>query len=178
MPGRTADRRVDAGRIGALIVGAAAAWAFAGCAGGRIEGGIYHSSKGYRVTLPGTEWTVAQDSRADLELRHRASPAGILANASCDGRAAAGLGVLTRHLLMGFDGRAMLERDDVDVNGRRAAHTVLEGRLGAGDAPVRVETYVLKDARCVYDFAYVAPPASFEAWRAEFRRLVESFVTE
>jgi hypothetical protein len=43
---------------------------------------------------------------------------------------------------------------------------------------VRVETYVLKDARCVYDFAYVAPPASFEAWRAEFRRLVESFVTE
>ena len=79
---------------------------------------------------------------------------------------------------MGFQRRATVERGEVDVNGRRAAHTVLEGRLAAGDAPVRVETYVMKDARCVYDFAYAAPPASFETGRAAFRRLVESFATE
>lgn len=162
----------------ALGVGAAAACVLAGCAGGRIESGVYHSSKGYRVALPGPEWSVAEDGGADLELRHRAAPAGMLANASCDGRAAAGLDALARHLVMGFRDRATLERDEVEVNGRPAAHTVLEGRLGSHAAPVRVETYVLKDARCVYDFAYAAPPASFETWRAEFRRFLESFAKE
>ncbi len=163
----------------ALAVGAAAACALGGCASGRIESGVYHSSKGYRVALPGPEWTVREGGRADLELRHRASAAGILANASCDGHAGApGLDALARHLLMGFRDRVTLERGDVEVNGRLAAHTVLDGQLGSRDAPVRVEAYVLKDARCVYDFAYAAPPASFETWRADFQRLVESFATE
>ncbi len=163
----------------ALGIGAAAACVLGGCAGGRIESGVYHSSKGYRVALPGPEWSVAEDSRADLELRHRAVPAGMLANASCAGGAtAAGLETLARHFLFGFRGRATLERGEVEVNGRPAAHAVLDGRVASGDGPVRVETYVLKDARCVYDFAYAAPPGSFETWRAEFRRLVESFATE
>jgi hypothetical protein len=162
----------------ALAVGAAAACALGGCASGRIESGVYHSSKGYRVALPGPEWTV-RDGRADLELRHRASPAGILANASCDRRAPTpGLDALARHLLMGFRGRVTLERGDVEVNGRLAAHTVLDGQLGSRDAPMRVEAFVLTDARCVYDFAYAAPPATFETWRADFQRLVESFATE
>lgn len=162
-----------------MVVGAAAVWAFTGCAGGRIEGGVYRSSKGYRVALPGPDWGVAEDSRADLELRHRGAAAGMLANASCDGRAAApALDVLARHLLLGFQGRVTLERGEVELNGRQAAHTVVDGHLGPRDSPVRVETYVLKDARCVYDFAYAAPLASFEAWRPAFRRLVESFATE
>ena len=45
-------------------------------------------------------------------------------------------------------------------------------------APTRIEAYVLKDQGCVYDFAYAAPPASFEAWRADFRRFVESFAKD
>jgi hypothetical protein len=36
----------------------------------------------------------------------------------------------------------------------------------------------MKDERCVYDFALVAPSALFETWRAAFGRLVESFATE
>jgi hypothetical protein len=170
---------VDARGLVALVAGTAAACALAGCAGGRIESGVFHSPKGYRVTLPGPEWTVAAGGRADLELRHREGAAGILANASCgNGAARPSLDALTRHLLLGFRGRVTLEREDEDVSGRRAAHTVVDGRLGPGDAPVRVETYVLKDARCVYDFAYVAPPGTFETWRPGFRRLVESFASE
>jgi hypothetical protein len=170
---------VDVRRLAALVVGAAAACALAGCAGGRIESGVYHSSKGYRVTLPGPEWTVADASEADLELRHRTAAAGMLANATCEGRARAPrLDALARHLVMGWQSRTTIERGEADVGGRRAAHAVLDGRLAAREAPVRVEIYVMQDARCVYDFAYAAPPASFEAWRATFRRLVESFATE
>ena len=34
---------------------------------------------------------------------------------------------------------------------------------------------MLKDARCVYDFLYVAPVDGFEAGRPAFRAFVESF---
>ena len=54
----------------ALALGAVIA--FTGCAGRRIENGVYHSDKGYRLTLPGPDWSVAADSKADLELRQRA----------------------------------------------------------------------------------------------------------
>jgi hypothetical protein len=151
----------------------------AGCAGKRIESGVFYSPKGYRVGVPGTEWTVVESSGADLEVRHREAPAAILANATCGDRTpASGLDVLSRHLLMGFQSRAMVEWGDVSVNGRRAAHAVLDSRLAAGDELTRVETYVMKDGRCVYDFALVAPSASFESWRAAFGQLVSSFATE
>ena len=163
----------------ALALGVVAAGLMAGCAGRRIEGGVFHSPKGYRVALPGGEWTVAEESESDLELRHRTTPAAMLANAQCGGRALArSLDVLSRHLLMGFQSRTTVERGEVAVHGRRAAHTVLDGRLSAKDDSVRVETYVMTDELCVYDFAYAAPPRSFETWRAAFRRFVESFATE
>ena len=150
-----------------------------GCAGRRIESGVFHSSKGYRVGIPGAEWTVIEASGADLELRHRTAPVAMLANATCgEATPAARLDVLSRHLLMGFQSRAIVEWEDVAVDGRRAVHAVLDGRLAAGEALTRVETYVMKDERCVYDFALVAPPESFETWRTAFRELVDTFATE
>jgi hypothetical protein len=43
---------------------------------------------------------------------------------------------------------------------------------------VRVESYTVKDRRCVYDLLYVASPASFEASREDFARFVGSFAPE
>src|SRR5262249_62039439 len=56
-----------------------------GCAVKRIENGVYHSSKGYRVAIPNAEWTLVDEGPADLSLRHRASAAGMAVNATCDG---------------------------------------------------------------------------------------------
>ena len=159
--------------LGAVIV-------LTGCAAGhRIENGIYHSIKGYRLSLPGADWSVATDSKADLELRHQDGLAAMLANAECDERARSrSAGLLLGHLLIGLRDRATIEQGEVSVNGRVALHRVLDGRVAADGAPTRIEAYVLKDDACVYDFAYAAPPAAFEAWRAEFRRFVESFAKE
>ena len=55
-----------------------------GCAMKRIEHGIYHSPKGYRVTTPSAQWVPVDDSPADLELRHRSASAGMAANAVCE----------------------------------------------------------------------------------------------
>jgi hypothetical protein len=145
----------------ALALGAVIA--FTGCAGRRIENGVYYSTKGYRLTLPGADWSVAAESKADLELRHQDGMAAMLANAECDDRARSrSAGLLLGQLLIGL----------------HALHRVLDGRVAADGAPTRIEAYVLKEEGCVYDFAYVAPPSSFDAWRADFRRFVESFAKE
>ena len=161
----------------ALALGAVIA--FSGCAGRRIENGVYHSDKGYRLTLPGPDWSVTADSKADLELRHQDGLAAMLANAECDDRAKSrSAGLLLGQLLIGLRDRATIEQNEVSVNGRQALHRVLDGRVAADGAPTRIEAYVVKDQSCVYDFAYAAPPAAFEAWRADFRRFVESFAKE
>jgi hypothetical protein len=162
-----------------LALALAAVMAFAGCAGRRIDNGVYHSEKGYCLTLPGTDWAVATDSKADLELRHQDGLAAMLANAECDERATSrSAGLLLGQLLIGLQDRATIEQNEVSVNGQQALHRVLDARAAADGAPTRIEAYVFKDQGCVYDFAYAAPPASFEAWRPDFHRFVQSFAKE
>jgi hypothetical protein len=171
--------RAGAGRAAPVAaVALAVVVVLAGCAG-RIRDGVFRSEHGFRVTLPGPEWTVVDDSRAELELRRAAGGAGMLAHATCRPDAVRrSYDVLERHLLLGLRDRATLEDGEVDVAGRRAHRRVVEGR--AHDAPtrVRIESYVLKDARCVYDLLYVASPAAFDGAHGDFRRFVQSFATE
>lgn len=163
----------------AVIVLGVVTLAIAGCAGTRIEGGVFSSAKGYRVEVPSGEWTVANDGQADLELRHRDGTAGIVVNASCGASRARGpLAVLARHLLSGLRDRSVVVREDVSVNGTTARHAVVDGRLADGGAPVRLEVYVMRDERCLYDFLYAASPETFDARRADFERVVRTFATE
>ena len=169
--------RAGAGRGAAVVV--AVTLVLGACAGQRIVGGIYRAPTGYQVTLPGSAWVVAEDSRADLELRHRTATAGMLVNAACDPAVARrDPDVLARHLVFGLRDRTVVETGEIPVNGRVASHRVLEGRMRPSDARVRIESYTLKSDRCVYDLLYVAAPSVFDAWRADFRRFVDSFVTE
>jgi len=166
-----AARRAAALAVATLALGA--------CAGRRIENGVYHAPSGYRVAVPAGGWDVVGDSRADLELRQRAAAAGMLANGFCDARTARhDWAALTLQLLLGLRDRVTLASDEVPVNGRTAAHRLLEGRMRDSDQRVRIEAYTLKDERCVYDLLYVAAPAAFEAWRPDFQRFVDSFHDE
>ena len=150
-----------------------------GCAVKRIENGVYHSSKGYRVVIPGNEWAPFDESPADLELRHRASPAGMAIHVVCEGAAPRrATDALARQLLIGLRDRALIERGSTEIGGRPASRAVLDGRLDGSPARVRMETLVMADGRCVYDFMYVAPPATFDTTRADFTRFVDSFRTE
>jgi hypothetical protein len=161
-------------RAGALAVGLALV--LDGCAGRRLVDGVFHAPSGYRVALPGPAWEVAPDSRADLELRHRTAPAGMLANAVCDPAVARRADdVLARHLLLGLRDREVREANEAPVNGRVASHRLLEGRMRQTGERVRIESYTLKDDRCVYDLLYVAAPGAFDAWRSDFQRFVDSF---
>jgi hypothetical protein len=169
--------RVRAGGAIALL----AAVAVASCATGtRIEGGVYRAPSGYRVTVPGAEWDVMTDEargfRTDLQLRHRDGRAAMLAHGACEGAAARrSFDILTRHVLVGLRDRTVVEDGSAQVNGRTAAHTVVDARRRQSDERVRVESYVVKDERCVYDLLFVAVPDVFEARRPAFQSFVNSF---
>src|SRR6185436_11780926 len=111
-----------------------------GCAGNRIDNGVYHSPKGYRVAIPGDAWTPVADSPADLELRHRGAAGLIAANAICDGtmnRRSSRL--LARQLLIGVQDRRTVERGEIEVAGRPAARDVIDARQEGSEARVRIE---------------------------------------
>lgn len=168
-----------AGARRAALVAAAVGVALTGCAGRHLRDGVYRSEHGFRVTVPGPGWAVVDESRAELELRRADGGAGMLVHATCRPDAVRrSHGLLARQVLLGLRERATLEAEEADVAGRRALHQVVEGRPRGGDGRMRVESYVLKGARCVYDLLYVAPPDAFDGARDDFRRFVHSFVME
>jgi hypothetical protein len=166
-------------RAAACAAALAGVLALAACAGPSIENGVYRARSGYRVTLPRAGWEVDRDSGADLALRHQSGSAAMLVNGLCDVPAVDRRpDVLVRQLMFGLRDRVVVESGEVPVNGRMAAHTVMEGRMKTSDARVRIESYVVKGEHCVWDLLYTAEPASFDASRGDFQALVESFVTD
>jgi hypothetical protein len=149
----------------------------AGCSTSRIQNGIFYSAKGYQVGVPQDGWLVEPAPRVDLELKRAAPPAGMLVDATCEG---AGLrrplAVLARHLTFGLTKRLTVESDTWTVGGRPAAHSVIKGRRDG--AEVAVEAVVLKGARCIHDFLYVAPVGRFEDGRRDFKAFVQSFAED
>jgi hypothetical protein len=164
----------------ASVAGLGIALALAACAGRQAsDSGPYRSSKGFRVVLPGGDWHVMRESRADLELRHRQVRAGILVNASCNrGQAQQTLAALDRQILAGFSLRDVQTRETISVAGRQASHIVLEGQTSPQGERVRVELLAVRGDRCVYDLVYAAAPADFARGREDFQRLVATFTLE
>ena len=157
-----------------------AALVLSGCATGgpRVENGVFRAPERFRVTVPGAEWDVAAASRAELELRHRATRAGISANVECGGEAARrDVTVLARRLFLGLRSR-VLENGTATLGGAPAMRAVVEARVSGSDDPMRLEAYVMKAEGCVYDLVYAAPAASFEEQRPDFQRFIDSFVKE
>lgn len=169
--------RARAGRA-ALITSVVIATAVTGCAGRRLQDGTYRSEHGYRVTVPGPGWAVVDESAADLELRRADGQAGMLAAATCGPLVRHRYTDLGRHLLLGLRERETLEDDEASLAGYKGAHLVVEGRMRESKQRVRIESYTVKNERCVYDLLYVASPAAFEASRADFEQFVRSFTAD
>jgi hypothetical protein len=156
--------------IGSLLV----AVLVAGCSASHIENGVFYSTKGFQVSLPPQGWAVKPGGSAELELQRGDPAGGMLADATCDDKTAGRpLNVLSRHLTFGLKDRVLEDGGTLTVDGRPAQRSVVRGSLDG--TAVGVEAVVVKGERCVYDFLYVAPTASFETGRGDFRAFVDSF---
>ncbi len=146
----------------------------AGCSTSRIHDGVFYSAKGYQVGIPRQGWLVEPAPRADLELKRAVPPGGMLVDATCGGPGLQRpLAVLARHVTFGLTKRLTVESNTWTVGGRPAAHSVIQGRRDGEE--LAVEAVVLKGARCIHDFLYVAPIDRFEDGRRDFKLFVESF---
>ena len=149
-----------------------------GCSASHIENGVFYSPKGYQVSLPRQGWRVQSGGAAELELQRQDPAGGMLADATCDEKTAGRpLTVLSRHLTFGLTERVVESVGEnggtFTLGGYPAQRAVVRGRIDG--AQVGVEAVVIKGARCVYDFLYVAPAAAFETGRGDFRAFFESF---
>jgi hypothetical protein len=158
---------------------AAVALTLAGCATARVQDGVFRAPALYRVTLPGPAWEVTSAEDTRVTLRHRESDAGILASAECGAPSARrDLPLLARQIFVGLRERETLENGPATVRGVEAAHAIVEASVSGSRERMRMEAYVMKDERCVYDLVYVASPETFEAQRPDFQRFVDSFARE
>jgi len=141
-----------------------------GCGGARPR-----PPGGYRVGPMPAPWRQLEVKDNDLAYFIDGSGHTMALNATCEEHGDPPLGVLTRHLLMGFTERELRAEQRVRVDGREA----LRSRYGAklDGVPVELALLVLKKDGCVYDFSYIAPPALFEQHLRDFERLVAGFHT-
>lgn len=157
---------------------AVAAGLIAGCAARQVRDGVFYSPKGYRLQVPGPDWVQAPGSPADLELRHAAGGAAMMAHAVCGPPARRPAPVLERQLLLGLRQRRVLAHGRATVGGLPAGHVLLEALAPGTAGPLRIEAYVVVGPECVYDLVYAAPPERFDERRPDFGRFVASFAVE
>lgn len=147
----------------------------AGCAAGptRPDGGaVALTGKGYRVVAP-PGW-VPVEGKADVALRHPAHQAGLMAHATCEGKAPRRpLPVLARHLRFGLRDVRDLDEAAVQVAGQPGVRSRFTARLDG--VPVAVGAVTLQARGCVYDLVVVAPPDQLAAVAEDFERFAASF---
>jgi hypothetical protein len=157
-----------------LSAAAALLAGLAGCGGVRLEDGSYVvARKGYRVGAP-DGWTRIE-SEADLALRRADASAGLMAQATCEGKPPGRpLPVLVRHLRFGLRNVQDLVETPVTLGGLPGAAQRFRATLDG--VPVAVRAVTLRGPGCVYDLVGVAPPDGLAALGPDFERFSGGFV--
>jgi hypothetical protein len=131
----------------------------------------------YRVGPLDATWRLVHREGAAIGFYSDTVGGVIQANATCrDDAEAAGLDTLTRHLLIGYTDRKILEQREVTIAQRDALHTRVEAKLDG--VPIVLELYVLKRNGCIFDLSYAAPPAKAAAGAPAFWQFVIGFWDE
>jgi hypothetical protein len=155
-------------------------FALPACGGARVgldAGGVYRDEQvAFKIGEVPAGWRAVKVDAASLAYRDDAHRASALVNGRCGRKSDdTPLAALTNHLVMGTTAREIASEETIPFDGREALHTRMSARLDG--VPRAYDLYVLKKDGCVYDFAYVAEPETFEAGVPGFERFVASFHT-
>ena len=141
--------------------------------GGRLTGDTYRDGAvAYRIgTLP-SGWERVKLADGQLAFHHVAGGA-IHASATCQGREDVSLDVLTNHLLFGIEDRREESRVRLELDGRTALRTRIDGTLDG--VPMSLDLVVVKKDGCIYDLGLAAAPAVFAQRQRDFERFFRGF---
>src|SRR5262245_43850380 len=145
----------------------------AGCGGVRLQEGRYDvTDKGYRVGAPDGWSRIA--SEADLALRRAEPPAGLMAHATCDGKAPSRpMPILVRHIRFGLRDVRDLVESPATLDG--LSGTAYQFRATLDGVPVAVRALTLRGDGCIYDLVGVATPDGRDALVPDFERFTAGF---
>lgn len=79
----------------------------------------------------------------------------------------------TKQLLLGFTQITHKETKDLEVAGRPALQTTVEGQING--RPMRIRAVVLEADNCIFDLMLISRPDRFEKAEPDFTRFVSSF---
>lgn len=161
-------RRLAAGVVLLSIL----AW---GCAG-RVhfhDWVVRKKSVRYRVGPLPDSWKRVEGFAGDVAFRDESTSAVIMANAVCETYEDAPLESLTKHLLIGFTDRRILEQKEMMLDQRAALMTTLLAELDGVD--VKMSLCVIKKNMCVYDLSLTSPVATYEQSARDYATLVAGF---
>jgi len=153
--------------LGALLL-------LAGCATGPIAGETYRDfDRRYEVRLPPATWIPRNLDTATLSFGSPELGAGMALLTDCRAPESGELLWVARHLFFGLQERRIREQESIRLHDAVGIRTRLQARLD--EVPVEVEGVTIRRAGCLYDFIYVAPPATFPQGRPDFEGFVKSW---
>ena len=131
-----------------------------------VRGGSYSDPQGYfELVLPEDGWQLLSWKDVDFVLWDQKSGATMVVNVT-PLKQGADLIALTNHLLIAFDAKRIISREQARIDGREALKTVLEAREEGQE--IAAEVYVVRGAGVSCDIMFWAP-------RDCFPRQVEAF---
>ncbi len=146
----------------------------AACAAGSIRDGVYRDGHDrFTVRLPSARWQPVSLDGATLAFRAADLDAGMGFHADCANPEPGPLPWVARHLFFGLANTRIDANERLTRAGTSLVRTRLHGRLDG--RPVEVEAVTMRDASCLFDFMYVAPPERFEEGRPDFDTFVQSW---
>jgi hypothetical protein len=168
-------RRIRTARSWSICLGIAGILAgLVACAGGRAADGLYRDgAHRFTLRLPPADWRPQRVEGGALAFRSPELGAALALLADCEDPEPGELPWVARHLFWGLQDRRILERAPLVVHGTAAMRTRLTARLDG--RPIEVEGVTLRRDGCLYDFAYLAPPAVFARGRAAFEAFLDGF---
>lgn len=146
-----------------------------GCAAGRIVGDTFRDPEnGFQVRLPPGPWRLQSLDGATLSFVSPALRAGMALRVDCSSPEPGELPWVARHLFFGLQETHIQGSETVRLGDAMAVRTRLRARLDG--TPVEVEGVTFRRSGCLYDFIYVAPPATFPQGRPDFETFVQSWM--
>jgi hypothetical protein len=131
-----------------------------------VTGGSYSDPKGhFELILPDEGWQLLSWKDVDFVLWEQRTGATMVVNVT-PLKQGVDLITLTNHLLIAFERKQIISRDNELFQGREAVKTVLEGWVERTE--IKAEVYVVRGAGVCYDIIFWAP-------RDAFPRRVEAF---